>query len=218
MTPRVRGPARLNTAADLESAVRRLVKADPRLTPIRAVTGPPELRRREPGFEGLARIVVGQQVSTASANAIWGRLHAAFDPLTPDDILRARPSRLGRIGLSAAKMKTLKHVAGEIRALRLDLNALAEYDADTAHATLVALHGIGPWTADVYLLFCLGHPDAWPAADVGIQEAIRIGLGLAVRPTTKETVTLGDAWRPFRGAAAHLWWAYHHAVVRKTLP
>jgi DNA-3-methyladenine glycosylase II len=76
---------------------------------------------------------------------------------------------------------------------------------------LTALHGVGPWTADVYLLFCLGHADAWPAADIAIQEGIKLGLGLEQRPTTKETIALGDAWRPYRGAAAHLWWSVVHA-------
>lgn len=205
-------PKPLDTQADLNRAVRALVKQDPRLAPVVAVTGMPTLRRREPGFTGLARIIVGQQVSTASANAIWGRVFAAFDPFHPQALHRATDGRLGRLGLSAAKIKTIKGIAAELRAERLDLDALATMDADAAHARLTALHGVGPWTADVYLLFCLGHRDAWPAADLAIQEGIRIGLGLDHRPSTKETIALGDAWRPYRGAAAHLWWALVHAT------
>lgn len=174
----------------------------------------PELRRREPGFTGLARIIVGQQVSTASANAIWGRVFAAYDPFHPQALHRATAARLGRLGLSAAKIKTLKGIAADIWAGQLDLDSLATVDADVAHARLTALHGVGPWTADVYLLFCLGHRDAWPAADLAIQEGIRIGLTLDHRPTTKETTALADAWRPHRGAAAHLWWALVHATRR----
>src|ERR1700690_2938297 len=155
----------LNTQSDLESAVHALVKQDPRLKPVFEVAGMPALRRREPGYAGLAAIVCGQQLSTASAAAIWARLAAAFDPFHHDTLRRTRADRLGRLGLSAAKIKTLKSLAREIAAERLNLDVLANEDADAAHNTLTSLHGIGPWTADIYLLFCLGHGDAWPAGD-----------------------------------------------------
>ena len=116
----------LNTQADLEDAVDALVKQDPRLRPIFEVTGMPALRRREPGFVGLAHIVCGQQLSTASAGAIWARLTKAFDPFHHDALHRARADRLGRLGLSAAKIKTLKNVARELAAERLNLDVLAE--------------------------------------------------------------------------------------------
>jgi DNA-3-methyladenine glycosylase II len=194
------------------------VKQDPRLQPILKATGMPTLRKRDPGFAGLARIVVGQQLSTASANAIWNRLSVAYDPFHHDSIHRARAPRLAKLGLSAAKIKTLKLLAAEISSARLDLNALGELDADTAHKALVALHGVGPWTADVYLLFCLGHSDAWPAGDLALQDAVRAGLGLESRPTTKEMTALADVWRPYRGAAAHLWWAYYRVARRPAVP
>jgi DNA-3-methyladenine glycosylase II len=199
----------LNTQTDLEEAVHALVKLDPRLRPVLELTGMPALRRREPGFAGLAAIVCGQQLSVKSAAAIWGRLAAAFDPLHHDAVRRARADRLGRLGLSAAKIKTLKNLARELASERLNLDVLAEEDADAAHHTLTALPGIGPWTADVYLLFCLGHGDAWPAGDLAVQEAVKIGLGLKSRPTPKQMVPLAEPWRPLRGAAAHLWWAYY---------
>src|SRR5438552_18191600 len=159
----------LNSQADLEDAVHALVKQDPRLKPIFELTGMPALRQREPGFAGLAAIVCGQQLSTASAGAIWARLTAAFDPFDHDVIRKARADRLGRLGLSAAKIKTLKNIARELAAERLNLEVLAEEDADAAHATLVHLPGIGPWTADIYLLVFLGHRDAWPAGDPAVQ-------------------------------------------------
>jgi DNA-3-methyladenine glycosylase II len=202
----------LNTQADLDGAIHALVKQDTRLKPILERTGMPALRRREPGFAGLAAIVTGQQVSTASAAAIWGRVSAAFDPFHHDALRKARADRLGRLGLSGAKIKTLKNLARELAAERLNLEALAEQDADTAHATLTKLHGIGPWTADVYLLFCLGHGDAWPAGDVAIQEAIKVGFGLKTRPTPRQMAPLAEPWRPLRGAAAHLWWAYYKVL------
>jgi len=205
----------LETQSDLEDAVHALVKRDPRLKPVLEVAGMPALRRREPGFAGLAHIVCGQQLSTASAAAIWGRLSAAFDPFDHEAVRRARTDRLGRLGLSAAKIKTLKHLAREIIAERLNLDVLAEEDADAAHHTLVSLPGIGPWTADVYLLFCLGHGDAWPAGDLAVQEGIKIGLGLQARPTEKQMAPLAEPWRPLRGAAAHLWWSYYRAVKKR---
>ena len=176
----------------------------------------PKLRRRDSGFIGLAEIIVGQQLSTASANAIWGRLSGAFDPFHHDSIRRATAARLGKLGLSAAKIKTLKLLAKEIKSARLDLDALGDQDADVSHKTLTALHGVGPWTADVYLLFCLGHSDAWPAGDLALQDAVRVGLGLASRPTTKEMTALAEVWRPYRGAAAHLWWAYYRVARRSS--
>ncbi len=205
----------LSSQADLEDAIHTLVKQDPRLKPILEVTGMPALRQREPGFAGLAAIVCGQQLSTASAAAIWGRLNAAFDPFDHRALLKARADRLGRLGLSAAKIKTLKHLARELAAERLNLDVLAEEDADAAHHTLTALHGIGPWTADIYLLFCLGHGDAWPAGDLAVQEAVKMGLKLNARPTAKQMAPLAEPWRPLRGAAAHLWWSYYRALRKR---
>jgi DNA-3-methyladenine glycosylase II len=205
----------LNSQADLEDAIRALLKRDPRLQPVFELAGMPALRRREPGFVGLAHIVCGQQLSTASAGAIWARLTAAFDPFHHESVGRARADRLGRLGLSAAKIKTLKNLAREIATERLNLDVLANEDADAAHHTLVSLHGIGPWTADVYLLFCLGHGDAWPAGDLAVQEAVKIGLGLKTRPTAKEMAPLAEPWRPMRGAAAHLWWSYYRAIKKR---
>lgn len=205
----------LNTQTDLEDAIGELVRRDPRLGPVLEIAGMPALRRREPGFAGLAAIVCGQQLSTTAAAAIWGRVSASFDPFHHDVIKSARSDRLGRLGLSAAKIKSLKFIARELAAERLNFAVLAEQDADASHSILTQLHGIGPWTADIYLLFCLGHGDAWPAGDLAVQEAMRIGLGLKQRPTVKQMGPLAESWRPMRGAAAHLWWAYYHAVKKR---
>ncbi|UGY17779.1 DNA-3-methyladenine glycosylase family protein [Bradyrhizobium septentrionale] len=202
----------LETQADLDDAIHRLVAQDRRLRPILELSGMPAIRQREPGFAGLAAIICGQQLSTASAAAIWGRVSNAFDPFHHDAIRKARADRLGRLGLSAAKIKTLKHIARELAEERLNLDVLANEEADAAHNTLTALPGIGPWTADVYLLFCLGHGDAWPAGDLAVQEAVKVGLGLKERPTPKQMAPLAEPWRPLRGAAAHLWWAYYRVL------
>src|SRR4029077_7137687 len=124
------------------------------------------------------------------AGAIWARLTKAFDPFDHDSIRKARADRLGRLGLSAAQNKTLKNIARELAAERLNLEVLAEEDADAAHHTLTALHGIGPWTADVYLLFCLGVGDACAPGAVARRDAVKVGLGLKARPTAKQMIPL----------------------------
>jgi DNA-3-methyladenine glycosylase II len=205
----------LRSQSDLADATTRLLAADPRLVPVLDKAGLPDLRRGEPGFAGLARIICGQQLSTASARAIWGRLQDAFDPFHPEALRRARADKLGRLGLSAAKIRSIKAIAHSIAKGELDLDAVAQSEADTAHQALVAMHGIGPWTADIYLLFCLGHADAWPAGDLALQESARIAFALKARPTQKEMIALADVWRPWRGVAAHLLWAYYHVVKRR---
>ena len=205
----------IHTEADLEAATARLIAADRRLASLHALAGPLPLRRRPGGFAGLASIVVSQQLSTASAAAIWGRLTAALDPLDHAAMLQARTPKLRRVGLSAPKIRALKAIARAIRDGALDLEALADCPADDAHRTLIAVHGIGPWTADIYLLTCLGHSDAWPAGDLALQEAARLALSLKARPTTKEMGPLAEAWRPWRGVAARLLWAYYRAIKQR---
>jgi DNA-3-methyladenine glycosylase II len=206
-------PSHIHTEADLDAALAALGEADPRFTALVVKAGRPPLRRRGDGFAGLAAIIVAQQLSTASANAIWGRLTAAFDPLEPAAILRARPARLRRIGLSAAKVRTLKAIARAILTEELTLAALADLPADEAHAALTAVHGIGPWTADIYLLSALGHADAWPAGDLALQEAAKVAFALPARPTAKEMHALAEQWRPWRAVAARILWSYYRAVA-----
>jgi DNA-3-methyladenine glycosylase II len=209
---------RIDTEADLDAALAVLLETDPRLRHAVSVAGRPPLRRRSDGFAGLASIVVSQQLSTASATAIWNRLTAAFDPLEHTAILSARAAKLARIGLSAPKIRTLKAIARAIDRGDLDLSGLVHRSADEAHDGLTAIHGIGPWTADIYLLFCLGHADAWPAADLALQEAMRLLLERDTRPTTKEMGPLAEPWRPWRGAAACVLWSYYRAWKRQGTP
>jgi DNA-3-methyladenine glycosylase II len=205
----------LHSDADLHKALRKLIKADPRLAPVLEKAGRPALRRREAGFAGLCAIVTSQQLSTSSARAIWGRLSAAFDPFHHDAVRNARVDKLARLGLSKPKILTLKAIGAALAQGKIDLDAISRMEADDAHTALIALHGIGPWTADIYLLFCLGHADAWPAGDLALQEAARLAFSLTTRPNAKEMVMLGEAWRPWRGVAAHLLWAYYAAVKRR---
>ena len=202
----------IRSETDLQAALAALCQADPRFAALLATAGPVPLRRRPEGFAGLVATVVSQQLSTASAAAIWGRLAAAFDPFEPGAIRRARPMRLARLGLSAPKIRALKAIARAVDRGELALAALAEAAADQAHAALVAVHGIGPWTADIYLLACLGHADAWPAGDLALQEAARLAFGLPNRPDAKEMAALAENWRPLRAVAARVLWTYYRAV------
>jgi DNA-3-methyladenine glycosylase II len=205
----------IHTEADLDSALAGLIAADPRWRDALAAAGRPMLRRRPDGFAGLASIVVSQQLSTASAKAIWQRLETALEPLGAETVRRARPAKLARAGLSAAKIRTLKAIASAVGRGELDLAALSALPADEAHRRLTAIHGIGPWTADIYLLFCLGHADAWPAGDLALQEAARLWLGLRTRPSSRDMGPLAESWRPWRGAAACMLWTYYRAAKQR---
>jgi len=203
---------RIHTEAELDQAIAALVAADPRFAPLIEKSGRPPLRRRADGYAGLAAIIVSQQLSTASAGAIWARLAAAFDPLEPAAIIRARPTKLAKLGLSGPKIRALKEIARAVARGDLALPTLGNIDAEAAHAALTAVHGIGPWTADIYLLSCLGHADAWPAGDLALQEAARLAFGLRTRPTAKEMLSLAESWRPWRSVAARILWTYYRAV------
>ncbi len=203
-----------------DSALAALAVIDPDLVATTVSDRPsPALRRRAAGFEGLVGIVVAQQVSTASAAAIFGRLQARLGALDAATVLETSDEDLKLCGLSMPKLKTLRALAEAQTSGQLDFARLATMDAEVAHAALCALRGIGPWTADVFLLFCLGHADAWPAGDLALQEAAKLVLGLDARPDTKAMIAIGERWRPLRGVAAHCLWAYYSATrkARTTL-
>jgi len=202
----------LETDAVLKRGLDALTEADPVMARLAASGIMPQLRKRPPGFEGLAWIVVGQQVSTASATAIWNRLRQRLEPPTAEAFMRLSDEDLRMAGLSAGKVRTLRAVATEIAEERLPLDRLHDLPADEAHNLLTRVKGIGPWTADVYLLFCLGHPDAFPSGDLAVQEAARLAYGLEHRPDAKALTALAESWRPWRGVAAKVLWAYYRAV------
>jgi DNA-3-methyladenine glycosylase II len=176
------------------------------------IGGPPPLRLREPGFAGLAAIIVSQQVSVASANAIFGRLEAQLAPLSAATVLAAEEAALLGCGLSRAKMRAIRATAQAVGEQGLDLAALTLLPAVDAHRALIGVKGIGPWTADIFLLFCLGHPDAFPAGDVALQEAARLALHLKTRPDVRGLERIAERWRPYRGVAARMLWAYYRAA------
>jgi len=203
--------------ASLHEAAERLRAKDPELVErLTAAGGRPPLRRREPGFAGLAAIIVSQQVSVASAAAIFGRLQARVVPLEAAQIAGATEDELRACGLSNAKIRALRALAEAIVEGGLDLKSLGGLDAEDAHSALVAVKGVGPWTADIFLLFCLGHPDAFPAGDLALQEAAKLALNLKRRPDAVRLERIAERWRPLRGVAARMLWAYYRGVKARS--
>ncbi|MDQ4135032.1 MAG: DNA-3-methyladenine glycosylase 2 family protein [Pseudomonadota bacterium] len=209
----------LDSDAALQRGLRALSRRDPLMKRLVGLGARPPLRKRDPNFQGLAGIIVSQQLSTASAGAIWSRLLTRFPDLSADDIAGAADDDLRAVGLSAPKIRTLRAVVEATTDSRLPLDALGDLGADEAHALLTGVKGIGPWTADIYLLFCLGHADAFPAGDLALQEAARLAYQLERRPRDKDLLELAERWRPWRGVAAKVLWAYYRiAKAREGAP
>jgi DNA-3-methyladenine glycosylase II len=201
----------------LAAAAAKLTLLDPEIVGrLVEIGGPPPLRRREPGFAGLASIIVSQKVSVASATAIYARLEARITPLEAPSVSAVDDDVLRGCGLSTPKVKSLRALAEAVEQDGLDLGKLAELDALQAHRRLIEVSGIGPWTADIFLLFCLGHPDAFPAGDLALQEAAKLALELKTRPDARELEKIAERWRPFRGVAARMLWAFYRVVKQRS--
>lgn len=202
----------IDSQAALDRGVAELCARHTRFAELVAAGAVPPLRKRTAGFAGLAAIVMGQQLSTGSAAAIWGRLDAAFPNLCADDVMSATDDTLRGLGLSRAKVATLRAMAAAVTTGTLAFYDLSGLEAERAREILVAVPGIGPWTAEVYLLFCLGHPDVFPAGDLALQEAARLAFGLPARPGARGLATLAEGWRPWRGVAAYILWAHYRVA------
>jgi DNA-3-methyladenine glycosylase II len=177
--------------------------------------GVPRFRRRRNGFPTLLHMILEQQVSIDAAAAMHRRLVALCRPLEPGPFLALDDTTLRSCGFSRQKMDYARRLAIAVGSGVFDFARLAAADDDTAAAALIALKGIGRWTADVYLLFALGRPDIWPAGDLGLQFAIDECLGFGERASEPAVRELGEAWRPWRSVAACLFWqAYLHARRR----
>ena len=174
--------------------------------------GYPPLRRRPPGFATLLRTIVGQQVSVASANAIWTRVAGRVQPLTPDALLAVGDDALRTCGLSRPKIRYARALAERCVSGALDLGRLNDLPDEAAADALVAVPGIGRWTAEVYLLFALGRRDVLPAGDLALLTAARSLFELTARPAPSELIDRAEIWRPWRGAGAHLLWRYFSAT------
>jgi len=192
-----------------------VLAAEPVFAAILEQAGPPRFRRRRNGFATLLHIILEQQVSIDAAAAMHRRLSGLCRPLTPGAFLALDDATLRACGFSRQKMGYGRHLAEKVVAGEFDFARLAEADDEAAQTALISLKGIGRWSAEIYLIFVLGRPDIWPAADLGLQIAVGDRLGLASRPPEAELRRLGDAWRPWRSVAACLFWqSYLHARGR----
>lgn len=200
----------------IDQQLAQLLQQDRRLVLVSQAAGPLRPRMHPPGFEGLARVICGQQLSVASAGAIWQRFSARGDAARdPGSYLALCDSGLDGVGLSRSKVQTLRTVAQGLVDGQLDLDAIAGQPAAAALAALTQYKGIGPWTAEIYLMFCAGHPDVFPVGDLALRKSVEMALGLdeAAQPSALARVASG--WAPYRSVAALLFWRYYSAVRNK---
>lgn len=202
----------LHTEADLAEAVAALIAREPRFASVTARHGLPPLRRAPEGFAALLQIVTEQMISLSAAKAIWLRLEAALAPWEPEAVLGLPAGALTGLGLSGAKARSFHAIAKAA----VDFDGLRAMNDGDVFAALTAIPGIGPWTAEIYLLACLGRCDVWPAGDIALQAAAQDLLGLAARPDAKAMRALAEDWRPWRAAAARLLWSHYRHL--KGLP
>ncbi|HLL59508.1 MAG TPA: DNA-3-methyladenine glycosylase 2 family protein [Allosphingosinicella sp.] len=200
-------------AEQLRSSLEELERRDPAIAAAIAVSGFPEPRFNDPGYVTLLRTIIGQQVSLASARAIWAKLEAALgDVQDPAVMAAASHEALRGAGLSRQKMSYARSLAEEIVTGRLNLETLAQED-EAAIAELVRIKGIGRWSAEIYLLFAEGRPDVWPAGDLAVQIAMGRILGLPDKPSERQLRELAQPWSPHRGALAIFAWHHYKTPV-----
>ena len=202
---------RLDSEMILARHLESLLRIDPRLTKVHDIAGSFSLRSRTPGFAGLARIVCGQQLSVASADAIWGRLASRLDTVTAETFLAVGADGLQGVGLSRGKHATLTGVAEAELAGELDFEVIAGLPAEAAIAGLTCYKGIGPWTAEIYLMFCAGHLDIFPSGDLALRNAVADAFNIDPYPTPRKLAHMAAKWAPYRATAALLFWRYYAA-------
>lgn len=195
--------------------VRTLAKVDEDLARVVRECGKPLMWEREPGFPALVLTILEQQVSLASARATFDRLLVLAPELTPRTFLALDDAALRGAGFSRQKALYCKLAARSIIEGHLDLDALEGLDDDAARASLVALKGVGHWTAEIYLLRCLLRPDAWPSGDLALQLAAREVKHLDARPTPAELDALAERWKPLRAVAARILWNHYLKRARR---
>jgi DNA-3-methyladenine glycosylase II len=200
---------------DIEAARRTIVGLDPALARAHAQTPAFGWRRRVGGFEGLFHMIVDQQVSIASAAAIWARVEAGLDgEVTPERVLATSIESLRSFGLSIQKATYGHEIARAHVDRRIDFDHLERLSDEEAIARLVAIKGVGKWTAETFLMFCEGRRDVFPGGDIALQEAMRWADSGTLRPTEKQAYARAEIWRPHRSVAAHLLWGWYGAVKR----
>jgi len=194
------------TEAGLRRAARVLAARDEDLGRVLARLGPPPMWAREPGFATLVLIILEQQVSLASARAAFNRLLELTSPLTPHAFLRLGDAELRAAGFSRQKTAYCRHLAALVETGELNLEGLVRLGDEEARRELLRVKGVGPWTADIYLLMALRRPDVWPSGDLALAVAARRVKRLDARPTPAQLEALAEGWRPWRAVAARLLW------------
>ena len=198
------------TESELRRGARILARRDPDLARIRHEYGDPPLWARTPGFPTLIHIILEQQVSLASAQAAFDRLKAACrGRITPRRTLAFTDAQMKRIGFSRQKAGYARELSHAILDRQFNPAALETMQDEAVREALVALKGIGPWTADVYLLMVLLRPDVWPHGDLALAAAVQKAKGLSVRPTYAELAEMAERWKPWRAVAARMFWHYY---------
>ncbi|MCB1517308.1 MAG: DNA-3-methyladenine glycosylase 2 family protein [Hyphomicrobiaceae bacterium] len=208
-----RFPPLIRSRADVDAHLAALLARDSRLVPIADRCGEVPLRILGAGYAGLVKIIVGQLLSVAAASAIHQRLEARLGVVTPEAMLAASEQDLRDLGLSRAKIKSLKSIATALDAGHFDLGGLGVFDGDEALRLLMDLPGVGRWTAEIYLISALGHPDCFPAGDLALRKVVRLVAAADDLPSEKEVRLIAEAWSPHRAVAARLLWRYF-AVLR----
>ena len=200
------------THEQLGAAVAGLIAIEPLFAKVVEAHGLPPLRAMDGGLAGLLRIVTDQMISLRAGQAIWRRLAAELHPFDPVQLARLEISGFMRMGLSAAKARTFIAAAQAVAEGSLDFETLHRLSDDDALAQLTSLPGIGPWTADIYLLGAMARRDAWPSGDLALQVAAQHLFGLASRPDGRAMSFLAETWRPWRAVAARLLWSHYRGL------
>lgn len=203
------------TPANIQAACEALGQTDPALARAYKDIGVPQWRARTRSYETIATTIAYQQISTKAAASIWGRVTSALPAITPAIMLAQTEDALRAYGLSRPKIKHLKSIATAIETGTLNLDRIAAASLEEARKELLAVKGIGPWTAELFLLYALDEMDAFPTADVGLMEAYKLLSGAKARMDAKTFTAHAGQWRPYRGVAAHLLWGWLNAERAK---
>jgi DNA-3-methyladenine glycosylase II len=202
--------------ASLLAGVRTLARRDRRLARLLALYGPPPLWARRPGFATLLRIILEQQVSLASAEALYRRLAGVVRPFDPSGILALGPAGLQALGLTRQKARYVHALAGRVTTGELALPCLGRCSDAEARERLMTVPGIGPWTAAIYLLMALRRPDVWPPGDLALERALARLHGATSTPSALEVEEITTRWRPLRAVAARMLW--HSYLAERACP
>ncbi len=212
LDPHSSKPAQPLTRQTLAAAAAVLAARDPRLAFILGRYGPPPMWGRRPGFQTLVRIILEQQVSLLSARSMFERLQSRIQPFTPERFIELGDEYLRSLGVT--RQKTTYFLSLSRSMLAGELASLSKLSDQAARETLMRIKGIGPWTAEIYLLMVLKRPDIWPNGDVALATAFMRLKQLPTRPGFPELAAAAEAWRPFRSVAARLLWQYYLANKR----